>query len=85
MISKVEKKSGLFLINVVDGRVVIHSKEIESKIIVNLFSYEKMDFVVHGYIIMNSNYTMIEKKLAKGKYRVTLETLKEKKEKVVTV
>jgi len=85
MISKVEKSIGLFLINVVNRRLVIHSREIESKITVNLFSYEKMDYIVQGYIIVNSNYSMIEKRLEKGKYRVTLETKKERKEKIITV
>ncbi len=85
MISKVEKNIGLFLIYVVNRRLVIHSREIENKITVNLFSYEKMDYIIQGYIIVNSNYSIIEKTLEKGKYRVTLKIRKERKEKIITV
>ena len=80
-----ENKIGLLLINVVNNRIVIHSQEIAKYIKVNLFSFNESKHLLKNHIIQNSNYSMLNSKLEKGKYRLIIESGIDKFEKIINI
>jgi len=85
MIQERIKERALLLVNVVNGKFVIHTRDIEKHIIISIYSFVQMRQVVSNYIISNTNYFVLEKEFKKGKYRISIETKYEKKEKIIII
>lgn len=85
MIIETENNIGMFFIHTVNSNVVIHSLLLEEHVKINIFSITKKEFVLKDLIMEDSNYFKVDYKLAKGKYKITVETNQEKIEKSLTI
>ena len=85
MIIETENNVGMFLIHIVNRKVVVHAMLVEKQIKVDIYSFEKKDFILKDEIMEHSNYFMVDNKLRRGKYKITVEADHEIIEKTLTI
>lgn len=62
----------IFLANIMNNNLVIHTKDVVSEMEVNLFSLNQNKYIITNLKLSNSNYFTIEQQLEKGRYKLTV-------------
>ena len=62
----------VFLANIINDNLVIHTKEIVSEIEIKLFSLDRDIFIIDNMKLFNNNYFSVKQQLQKGRYKLTI-------------